>query len=139
MYKKTITYTDYFGVERTEDFYFNLTTSELMQLQLSTQQGFYNEMQTLIDSHDGPKIMDAFNKIIMQAYGEKSEDGRRFVKSPEISKAFTETPAYDSSLWSLLRIQRQLLSLSTVSFRRIRNSRAMRLLRLSPWLKQKIS
>ena len=82
MYKKTITYTDYFGVERTEDFYFNLTTSELMQLQLSTQQGFYNEMQTLIDSHDGPKIMDAFNKIIMQAYGEKSEDGRRFIKTP---------------------------------------------------------
>ncbi len=102
MYKKTITYTDYFGVERTEDFYFNLTISELMQLQLSTQQGFYNEMQTLIDSHDGPKIMDAFNKIIMQAYGEKSEDGRRFIKSPEISKAFTETPAYDKFFMELI-------------------------------------
>lgn len=102
MYKKTITYTDYFGVERTEDFYFNLTTSELMKLQLSTQQGFYNEMQTLIDSHDAPKIMDAFNKIIMMAYGEKSEDGRRFVKSPEISKAFTETPAYDKFFMELI-------------------------------------
>lgn len=102
MYKKTITYTDYFGVERTEDFYFNLSESELMQLQLSTQKGFYNEMQALVDSHDGPKIMDAFNQIILKAYGEKSDDGRRFIKSPEISKAFTETPAYDKFFMEII-------------------------------------
>lgn len=102
MYKKTITYTDYFDVERTEDFYFNLNESELMQLQLSTQRGFYNEMQALVDSHDGPKIMSAFNQIILKAYGEKSDDGRRFIKSPEISKAFSETPAYDKFFMEIM-------------------------------------
>lgn len=102
MYKKTITYTDYFDVERTEDFYFNLSESELMQLQLSTQRGFYNEMQALVDSHDGPKIMSVFNQIILKAYGEKSDDGRRFIKSPEISKAFSETPAYDKFFMEII-------------------------------------
>lgn len=102
MYKKTITYTDYFDVERTEDFYFNLNESELMQLQLSTQRGFYNEMQALVDSHDGPKIMSVFNQIILKAYGEKSKDGRQFIKSPEISKAFSETPAYDKFFMEII-------------------------------------
>lgn len=102
MYKKTITYTDYFDVERTEDFYFNLSESELMQLQLSTQRGFYNEMQALVDSHDGPKIMSVFNQIILKAYGEKSKDGRQFIKSPEISKAFSETPAYDKFFMEII-------------------------------------
>ena len=69
MYKRTITYTDYFGQERKEDVYFNL--------------------------NDGPTIMKTFDEIIRMAYGEKSEDGRRFIKSPELSEAFTQTPMYD--------------------------------------------
>ena len=95
MYKRTITYTDYFGQERKEDVYFNLNRSELTKLQLSTQRGYVNMLQDLIDKNDGPTIMKTFDDIIRMAYGEKSEDGRRFIKSPELSEAFTQTPMYD--------------------------------------------
>lgn len=95
MYKRTITYTDYFGQERKEDVYFNLNYSELTKLQLSTQRGYVNMLQDLIDKNDGPTIMKTFDNIIRMAYGEKSEDGRRFIKSPELSEAFTQTPMYD--------------------------------------------
>lgn len=95
MYKRTITYTDYFGQERKEDVYFNLNYSELTKLQLSTQRGYVNMLQDLIDKNDGPAIMKTFDEIIRMAYGEKSEDGRRFIKSPELSEAFTQTPMYD--------------------------------------------
>lgn len=95
MYKRTITYTDYFGQERKEDVYFNLNYSELTKLQLSTQRGYVNMLQDLIDKNDGPTIMKTFDNIIRMAYGEKSDDGRRFIKSPELSEAFTQTPMYD--------------------------------------------
>lgn len=95
MYKRTITYTDYFGQERKEDVYFNLNYSELTKLQLSTQRGYVNMLQDLIDKNDAPTIMKTFDDIIRMAYGEKSEDGRRFIKSPELSEAFTQTPMYD--------------------------------------------
>lgn len=95
MYKRTITYTDYFGKERKEDVYFNLNRAELTKLELSTQRGYVNMLQDLINKNDGPTIMNTFDEIIRMAYGEKSEDGRRFIKSPELSEAFTQTPMYD--------------------------------------------
>ena len=95
MYKRTITYTDYFDVERTEDVYFNLSETELTKLQLSKQNGYVAMLQSLIDAKNGPAIMEVFDEIIRMAYGEKSEDGRRFVKSEELTEAFTQTPIYD--------------------------------------------
>ena len=80
MLKKTIPYTDYNGVERVEDFYFNLSKAESMEMELAAQ--------------DVPTIIATFKQIILKAYGEKSPDGRRFVKSEELSKAFSETEAY---------------------------------------------
>lgn len=96
MYKKTITYTDFFDNERTEDFYFNLNRTELMKLELGTQRGFANMTQSIIDANDGPTIMEKFNEIIMMSYGEKSDDGRRFIKSKDLSEKFSQTPAYDA-------------------------------------------
>lgn len=101
MYKRTITYTDYFGEEREEAIYFNLNRAELMKLELSTQQGYTKMLQDLIAKKDGPTIMQTFDKIIRMAYGEKSEDGRRFVKSEALSEAFTQTPMYDQLFMEL--------------------------------------
>ena len=95
MFKKTITYVDFDGVERTEDFYFNLSKSEVIKLELSYPGGFENYIDTIVKSNDGAAIMKSFNDIIMMSYGEKSTDGRRFVKSKELSDAFAQTPAYD--------------------------------------------
>lgn len=95
MLKKTITYTDYDGEEREEDFYFNLTESELMVMELSQEGGLKNMMQKIVREKNRPKMIEIFQKMIRMSYGEKSPDGRRFMKSDSITEAFTQTPAYD--------------------------------------------
>ena len=96
MLKKLIKYTDYDGRERSENFYFYMSKAELMEMELGTVGGMQNLIQLIIDKQDIPKIMEAFKTIILKAYGEKSADGRRFIKSPELSEAFSQTEAYSN-------------------------------------------
>lgn len=94
MIKWPITYTDYNGEQRTEDFYFNLSKAEVMERQLMAN-GAYSEMlNRMVQQRDLPKIAEEFKTIILLSYGEKSEDGRRFIKSKELSEAFSQTEAY---------------------------------------------
>ena len=97
MLKKTITYTDWNGEERTEDFYFNLTRVEVLELEYDVDaEGTLTEWLTdLVKSRDIDRIIRTVKKIILTAYGEKSADGRRFMKSDEIRRSFEENPAFD--------------------------------------------
>lgn len=95
MLKKTITYEDYDGHKRTEDFYFNLTKAELTEMYASEAGGFDKHLERIVSSQDMPNTMRMFKEILKRSYGEKSLDGRRFSKSEEIYKAFEESPAYD--------------------------------------------
>lgn len=96
MLKKTVTYTDYNGVERTEDFYFNLSKTELREMEASIPGGMSERMSAIYAAKDVTEMMKFFKFIIMKAYGEKSPDGRRLIKEEgELAKAFVETPAYD--------------------------------------------
>lgn len=101
MLKKTITYEDYDGVERTETFYFNLSESELTELELTHPGGFGDYVQRIVDAKDQAVIIKLFKKIIQMSYGVKSEDGRRFIKSEDISKEFMETEAYNKLFMEL--------------------------------------
>lgn len=94
MLKKTIVYTDYDGNERTEDFWFNISKAELAELEYSVKGGLKKILEKAVQDQDGPKIISVFKEIVLKAYGEKSNDGRRFMKSEEISKNFSETEAY---------------------------------------------
>lgn len=94
MLKKEITYTDYNGQERTEDFYFNLSTAELIEMQASVDGGLDEHLIKLVKNNNQPEIFKFFKDLVLKAYGEKSDDGRRFVKSKEISEAFSQTEAY---------------------------------------------
>jgi hypothetical protein len=94
MLKKTITYNDYNGTERTEDFYFNLSQAEVMEMELSTEGGLAEMIKRVVASKDAPSIIKIFKDLILKAYGEKSADGKRFVKSEEIATAFSQTEAY---------------------------------------------
>lgn len=96
MLKKSITYNDLNGVERTEDFYFNLSKPEIVKMQTSVHGGYDVQLKSIGASLNGALIMDFFEDLIFRSYGEKSEDGRRFMKSPEISRSFMETPAYEA-------------------------------------------
>lgn len=94
MYKKTITYTDYNGVERTEDFYFNLNTAELTKLELGVKGGFTEMVQRISSTQDGPAIIKCFEDLIQKSYGVKTLDGRGFRKRPEDLEDFMSTEAY---------------------------------------------
>lgn len=101
MLKKTITYTDYNGNERTEDFYFNLTKAEIMELEMSTSGGFVEMIKRIVSAQDAPTIIKIFKELVLKAYGEKSADGKRFKKNEEITTAFAETEAYSQLFMEL--------------------------------------
>lgn len=94
MLKRTITYKDYNDVERTETFYFNLSEAELHEMEFGVQGTYSAMIQKIIDAQDTPTLIKIFKELLFKCYGEKSEDGRRFRKSEELSKAFSETEAY---------------------------------------------
>lgn len=94
MLKKTITYTDYNGTERTENFYFNLTKAELMEMELGTTGGFTEMVQNIVNAKDAPALIKIFKELVLKAYGIKSADGKRFIKSDEIAAEFAQTEAY---------------------------------------------
>lgn len=94
MYKKTITYTDYNGQERKEDFYFNIEQSEVVELEVGEAGGYCEMLKRIVNSKDGSVIMKTFKDFIHKSYGIKSPDGRYFDKSEEISNRFEHSPAY---------------------------------------------
>ena len=102
MLKKIITYTDYNGVERTEPFYFNLSKAELMEMELGVTGGMTEMLNKIINAKDGPSLMKTFKEMIMKAYGVKSDDGKRLIKSEELSIAFTQTEAYSVLFMELI-------------------------------------
>lgn len=94
MLKKTITYEDFNGVERTEDFYFNLTEAECVEWQLGTEGGLVEMIEKIVAAKDSKALIEIFKDLVLKAYGEKSADGRRFMKTAEIREAFSQTNAY---------------------------------------------
>ena len=101
MLKKRIKYTDYDGNNREEDFYFNLSKAELIELELSTEGGLEQMIQKITDTRDMPKLIELFKRLILMSYGEKSENGKRFIKNKELSDAFAQTEAYSELFMEL--------------------------------------
>ena len=94
MLKKTIKYTDYDGNEREEDFYFNLSKAEITEMELSKEGGMSEYIKKISATQNGPELIKLFKDIIIKSYGEKSLDGKRFIKNKELTEAFTQTEAY---------------------------------------------
>lgn len=101
MLKKTITYKDYNDVERTEDFYFNLSQAEIMEMEMSEVGGLTELIQKIVATKDAPAIVKIFKDLVLKAYGEKSPDGKRFIKSEELATAFSQTEAYSQLFMEL--------------------------------------
>ena len=105
MLKKPITYTDYNGLERTEEFYFNLSKAEVMEMEMSTAGGLAERINRIVAAQDTPSLIKIFKDLILKAYGEKSADGKKFLKEDEngrpLYKNFEQSEAY-SELFMLL-------------------------------------
>ena len=102
MLKKQIKYTDYNGTERDENFWFNLSKAGLMDMGLMTPGGFNGMVMKIIAAQATPSLVTLFKDIIFKAYGEKSADGKRFIKSKELSTAFSQTEAYSNLYMELV-------------------------------------
>ena len=102
MIKKTITYTDYNGNQRTENFYFNLTKAEVTRMEMSVQGGMAEMIDRIIDAQDAPSLISTFETMIQKSYGVKTPDGRGFVKKPEDLEAFMATEAYSELFMELV-------------------------------------
>lgn len=101
MYKRTMTYTDYNGEERTEDFYFNLSKAEIVEMELTTPGGLQAYIKRIIDAKDAAEIVALFKSLILKSYGVKSPDGKRFIKSEELTQEFVQTEAYSDLFFEL--------------------------------------
>lgn len=101
MLRETIEYVDYNGKTRTEDFYFNLNEAEIIEM-AAADEDLGEKLKRIVAANDGSEIMRVFKDFLRRAYGEKSEDGRRFTKSPEITEAFMQTEAYNKLFMRLV-------------------------------------
>lgn len=101
MLKKTIKYVDFDGNEREETFYFNLTKAEVAEMELSTEGGLAAKIQRIIEAKDNTTIIEMFKDIIARSYGEKSPDGKLFVKNKDVRDAFMQTQAYSDLFMEL--------------------------------------
>lgn len=113
MITRTIPYTDYNGIQRKEKFYFDLTQFEATEIAVELPDGIIeelsedgtNQQQTAIHLMEklGRKgVMDFIKKIVLKSYGVKSTDGRRFIKSEELSTEFSQTPAFSAFMMKLM-------------------------------------
>ena len=102
MLVKKITYTDYNGDEQTEKFYFNLSKGELMEMQIGKSGGYQAYLKRLINSRNQEEIASIFKMFILKSYGVKSDDGKRFIKSEEMSKEFEQTEAFSELYCELI-------------------------------------
>lgn len=102
MLKKTITYRGYNDEEYTEDFYFNLSRAELVMMESSVAGGMRSYYERIVQAKDTVAVMECFRDLIHMSYGEKSPDGKRFVKSEELFKAFEQSEAYSELVMDLL-------------------------------------
>ena len=94
MHVENVTYTDYNGNVRKEDFFFNLTKAELLEMEMGIVGGFNAMVQRAIDAQDQPTLINVFKDLLLKSVGVKSADGRRFIKNDDVRNDFKETEAY---------------------------------------------
>lgn len=101
MIMETRTYKDYNGITRTENFFFNLSKAELAEMELSTEGGYAEMIERIVSAQDRPALVKIFKELLLKSYGEKSPDGKRFIKSEELSLAFSQTEAFSDMFMEL--------------------------------------
>ena len=101
MFTKKIKYEDFNGEQRERKFYFNLSKAELLEMELSTNGGYENYINRIIETRDQAELIRIFKDLILKSYGVKSDDGERFIKTQELTDAFTQTDAYSELFMEL--------------------------------------
>lgn len=106
MFKKTITYTDFFGDKRTEDFYFNMNKAEVVEWQYSINGGINRLFEKIVNDGDQSLLVNMIKDLIRRSYGERSIDGKRFEKKRNgqyLFDDFEQTMAYEALFMELIQ------------------------------------
>lgn len=98
MLTKTITYTDLNGVEQTETHLFNMNKAELGRMQVKMDGKYIDYLQQLVDGKKIEALYDFFYNLVLDSYGEKSEDGKHFYKDAERRANFECSVAFSEIL-----------------------------------------
>lgn len=98
---KKIKYKDFNGVEREEEFMFNLTEAEITEMELMTDGGLSDSIKKIIAAQNTPQIIETFKNLLLKSYGQKSADGRLFIKNKKLTEEFTQTNAYSQFFMEL--------------------------------------
>lgn len=101
MIKRNITYEDFDGVERTEPFYFNLSKSEIVELEVEIDGGLSGFLRRIVETSDHKELVGQFKRLILLAYGIKSDDGKSFKKNEQLREDFAQTAAFDALFMEL--------------------------------------
>lgn len=101
MLEKVIKYKDFDGNDREETFRFNLTEAEVVEMQYSEAGGLEKFIHNVVAAQDQPRLIKLFKDLVLRAYGEKSMDGRRFIKNQELRDGFSQTEAYSKLFMEL--------------------------------------
>lgn len=102
MFEKTIKFKDFFGNERSEKRYFNLSEAEVIDAQFNTNDDFALLIQGIANTQDRESLGRLFKEIILRSYGEPSQDGIYFNKSKEIRDKFENSALYNALYTELL-------------------------------------
>jgi hypothetical protein len=94
MLTREISYTDFNDEKVVEKFYFNISKPELVEMEVEYKEGLGQKIQNIIDAKDYKQLIRMFKEIILVSYGQKSEDGRRFIKNDTLREEFVQTAAY---------------------------------------------
>jgi hypothetical protein len=102
MYEKNIKFKDFFGSDRIEKRYFNLSEAEVLDAQFDKQGDFSQLVQGIANTKDIESLGKLFKEIILRSYGEPSPDGIYFNKSKEIRDRFENSALYNALYTELL-------------------------------------
>lgn len=96
MYTKTVEYENYNGEKVKKKLYFSLNKAELLEMEMRTEGGYENYLKRLINSRDNNELTNIFKELILKSYGIKSDDGERFIKTPQLREEFEQSAAYEA-------------------------------------------
>jgi hypothetical protein len=102
MYVKKIKYTNYNGEERERRFYFNLSKAEVLNMELSTNGGYENYINRIVETRDQHELIRMFKELIKMSYGVKSDDGEMFIKNDKVFSEFEQSEAYSEFYMELV-------------------------------------
>lgn len=94
MFKHSVEYVDFNGSDRKEDLYFHLSLPEVTRLEAEIGMGLEDYIKGLTTNQELNTLLAFLERMLLSSYGQKTSDGKSFIKSQVIREAFEYSQAY---------------------------------------------